>query len=29
MQDVAPHLERTVANGWLWLIAEPLFWLLS
>ena len=29
MQDVAPHLERTVDYGWLWLIAEPLFWLLS
>ena len=28
MQDVAPHLERTVDYGWLWLIAEPLFWLL-
>ena len=29
MQAVAPHLERTVDYGWLWLIAEPLFWLLS
>ena len=29
MQDVAPHLERTVDYGWLWLIAEPLFWLLN
>ena len=29
MQDVSPHLERTVDYGWLWLIAEPLFWLLS
>ena len=29
MQGVAPHLERTVDYGWLWLIAEPLFWLLS
>ena len=29
MQEVAPHLERTVDYGWLWLIAEPLFWLLS
>ena len=29
MQNVAPHLERTVDYGWLWLIAEPLFWLLS
>ena len=29
MEPVAPHLERTVDYGWLWLIAEPLFWLLS
>ena len=29
MQAVAEHLERTVDYGWLWLIAEPLFWLLS
>ncbi len=29
MEALAPHLERTVDYGWLWLIAEPLFWLLS
>ena len=29
MESVAPHLERTVDYGWLWLIAEPLFWLLN
>lgn len=29
MQGVAPNLERTVDYGWLWLIAEPLFWLLD
>jgi YidC/Oxa1 family membrane protein insertase len=29
MQAVAPNLERTVDYGWLWLIAEPLFWLLN
>lgn len=29
MKDVAPNLERTVDYGWLWLIAEPLFWLLQ
>ena len=29
LQAVAEHLERTVDYGWLWLIAEPLFWLLS
>ena len=28
MEVLAPHLERTVDYGWLWLIAEPLFWLL-
>jgi YidC/Oxa1 family membrane protein insertase len=29
LKAVAPHLERTVDYGWLWLIAEPLFWLLK
>ncbi len=29
MQGIAPNLERTVDYGWLWLIAEPLFWLLD
>ena len=29
MEAVAEHLERAVDYGWLWLIAEPLFWLLS
>ncbi len=29
MQDIGPNLERTVDYGWLWLIAEPLFWLLD
>ncbi len=29
MQGVAPNLERTVDFGFLWLIAEPLFWLLD
>ena len=29
LESVAPHLERTVDYGWLWLIAEPLFWLLN
>jgi len=28
MQAVAPHLERTVDYGWLWFIAEPLFYAL-
>ncbi|MEJ2240011.1 MAG: membrane protein insertase YidC, partial [Gemmatimonadales bacterium] len=29
LKAAAPHLERTVDYGWLWLIAEPLFWLLK
>ena len=29
LEAVAPNLERTVDYGWLWLIAEPLFWLLE
>lgn len=29
LKAVAPSLERTVDYGWLWLIAEPLFWLLK
>jgi len=29
LKAVAPNLERTVDYGWLWLIAEPLFWLLK
>jgi len=29
LKALAPHLERTVDYGWLWFIAEPLFWLLQ
>lgn len=29
LKAVAPNLERTVDYGFLWLIAEPLFWLLK
>ncbi len=29
LKAVAPNLERTVDYGWLWLIAEPIFWLLK
>ena len=29
LEKVAPNLERTVDYGWLWFIAEPLFWLLD
>jgi len=28
MKDLAPYLERTVDYGWLWFIAEPIFWSL-
>lgn len=29
LEEVAPGLERTVDYGWLFFIAQPLFWLLS
>ncbi|MDZ7851474.1 MAG: membrane protein insertase YidC [Halomonas sp.] len=29
LEEVAPHLELTVDFGWLWFIANPLFWLLD
>ena len=29
LQPLAPHLERAVDYGWLWFIAEPLFWILT
>ncbi len=29
MKTVAPYLERTVDYGWLWFIAEPIFWALQ
>lgn len=29
LEAVAPHLELTVDFGWLWFIANPLFWLLD
>lgn len=29
LKAVAPNLERTVDYGWLWLIAEPIFWMLD
>jgi len=28
MKALAPYLERTVDYGWLWFIAEPIFWSL-
>jgi len=29
LKAVSPNLERTVDYGWLWFLAEPLFWLLT
>lgn len=29
MEAVAPNLDLTVDYGWLWFIAQPLFWLLN
>ncbi|HSH30993.1 MAG TPA: membrane protein insertase YidC [Thiohalobacter sp.] len=29
METVAPNLKLTVDFGWLWFIANPLFWLLD
>lgn len=29
LEQVAPFLNRTVDYGWLWFIAQPLFWLLE
>jgi len=28
LQEISPYLELTVDYGWLWWIAQPLFWLL-
>jgi len=29
LAQIAPSLELTIDYGWLWFIAQPLFWLLS
>jgi len=29
LAEISPHLELTVDYGWLWWIAQPLFWLLT
>ncbi|WP_447530479.1 membrane protein insertase YidC [Vreelandella sp. TE19] len=29
LEQVAPNLQLTVDYGWLWFIANPLFWLLD
>jgi YidC/Oxa1 family membrane protein insertase len=28
LRDIAPGLELSVDYGWLWMIAQPIFWLL-
>lgn len=29
LEEISPSLELTVDYGWLWFIAQPLFWLLD
>lgn len=29
LESIAPHLDLTVDYGWLWIISEALFWMLS
>jgi YidC/Oxa1 family membrane protein insertase len=29
LQEISPFLELSVDYGWLWWIAQPLFWLLT
>ncbi len=29
LADIAEHLDLTVDYGWLWWVAQPLFWLLT
>ncbi|MDW5375932.1 membrane protein insertase YidC [Halomonas sp. HP20-15] len=29
LEEIAPNLELTVDFGWLWFLANPLFWLLE
>lgn len=29
LEQIAPNLELTVDYGWLWWVAQPLFWLLK
>lgn len=29
LQEISPHLDLTVDYGWLWWVAQPLFWLLT
>ncbi len=29
LKNISPHLDLTVDYGWLWMVGEPLFWLLK
>ncbi len=29
LEEISPYLDLTVDYGWLWWIAQPLFWLLN
>jgi YidC/Oxa1 family membrane protein insertase len=29
LEAISPHLDLTVDYGWLWWVAQPLFWLLT
>ncbi|MBE9539423.1 MAG: membrane protein insertase YidC [Proteobacteria bacterium] len=29
LRDISPYLELSVDYGWLWWIAQPIFWLLT
>ena len=29
LKKISPHLDLTVDYGWLWMVGEPLFWLLK
>ncbi|MES2675555.1 MAG: membrane protein insertase YidC [Pseudomonadota bacterium] len=29
LKSISPHLDLTVDYGWLWMVGEPLFWLLK
>lgn len=29
LKEISPHLDLVVDYGWLWWIAQPLFWLLT
>lgn len=29
LEQISPYLDLTIDYGWLWFIAQPLFWLMS